>query len=717
MSALPFERLHKAVAYVYAGLGFGALALGPELSGPMAAAVVVAFVASWFAEGPAIARPSYARFWNVAVLGVFALQVVRALGGAPLLTLGVEYAAFLQVSRLFHRRSAREYQHVAVLAFLHLIAATVLTTDLHYAFVFLGFVIVTPWMLALTHMRAHIEEADAQPALRARDLAGGRFLLGTALLAVPLFVVTVALFLLFPRVGMGFLSFRTDQAQPVAGFGRNVVLGGFGVIRHDPTVILRVRVPDAGDPPPEQLALRMRGTSFDRYDGRSWTRTPTRGAPLPRMWRDHYALHRWPQAGDRVLSVVLDPLDEPVVFLPEGTVALSVPPRVRAGRDVSRRLVRSLGTDVRYTDGDGLRLLYDAHVSPHPNERREPLDHETRALFLQLPPDHERTVALARDIVGDAGTDAERARRILRYLRDSGRYDYSLQQPEVGDSPAESFLFEARTGHCEYFSTAMALLLRAVDVPARNVTGFVGGRYNAFGDYYAIRQGDAHSWVEAYVNGVWMSYDPTPAGRDSVGPRDDDVLASLRALVDAIHIRWATHVVGYDLRDQALAFRRLRHWLAGGSRVEQGGEGGRPWERSGDGGWGAPPWWLAVGAVVLGLLALAWRWHRRRAAARTEDVAVGLYRRLDRALAKAGRPRPPGTTPAAHACRLAEEGFPAADAVGEVTHAYLAARFGGRALEAAEHRRLTGRVREVRLGAPLVRKHAAEPGGGAGASK
>src|SRR5690606_6855658 len=101
--------------------------------------------------------------------------------------------------------------------------------------------------------------------------------------------------------------------QTTAGFGSDVELGGFGLIRNDPTVVLRVTVPDLGEDPPKYLPLRLRGTSFDRYDGRRWTRSPA-GAVGIRRLAEYYPVARWrdPER-DRPLRVVLEQLDEPVV--------------------------------------------------------------------------------------------------------------------------------------------------------------------------------------------------------------------------------------------------------------------------------------------------------------------------------------------------------------------------------------------------------------------
>src|SRR5262249_34194485 len=131
--------------------------------------------------------------------------------------------------------------------------------------------------------------------------------------------------------------------------------------------------------------------------------------------------------------------------------------------------------------------------------------------YLQLPSSLEPAVAsLAKQIVGDAQAPAEKAERVARYLRANFRYTLDLSRDE-SRAPLEDFLFVERQGHCEYFAPAMAILLRTQGVPTRVVNGFLGGEWNEFGGYYAIRQGDAHSWVEVYLPGVGFTpFDPTP---------------------------------------------------------------------------------------------------------------------------------------------------------------------------------------------------------------
>ncbi len=544
-----FATLHKTVAYLYAFLGICALGLGDQL-GPTALGLLLSgTVITWFVEGPLVERPSYATGWNAALLLVLGAKAITAfLFDADVVASAIEFAGLLQLSRLASRRSAAEYRHIAALGFLHLIAATILSTDIEYGVLFFGFVVATPWMLALTHFRGEIEDAagpgpegaaTVRAMLESRGVVGARFLLGIASLSIPLFAVTAGLFLVFPRVGMGFLSFGVEHGQSVTGFGEDVRLGGFGTIRDDPTVVLRVIPPDLAPGAPPSARFRLRGTSFDRYEGGTWTRTHDAGRRLlGTTERFEIARSPEPRAPTRAIGVVLNALDQPVLFLPEGTVAIEIAPRMVQGLPVARRLVARRGLDVRYDDGDGLDVVYTAIVTAGGRGIVEPLDPAERARYLALPPGQERIAALAREVAGDAADPAVAAARLEAYLRDSGAFGYSLAQPDTrGRDPLEVFLFDARRGHCEYFSSALAVMLRALGIPARNVTGFLGGELNPYGGYYALRNGDAHSWVEAYVGGAWVTYDPTPPAPRAAAARAS--IGGVRALLDALRVRWA----------------------------------------------------------------------------------------------------------------------------------------------------------------------------------
>ena len=708
-----FEFAHKLVAYMFAGLGLIALMLGTTFTTADSMIVMVAFVASWFAEPPFIERPGYSRFWNIAAVVFLIVQIARAIGGEATLTVGVQYAAFLQISRLSHRKSASDYQQIAILAFLHLIAGTVLSSGLDYGVVFFGFVVVMPWMLTLTHLRKELESQHpiGSPMLRAEldghALTTASFFGGTTLLAVPLFVLTAAMFFAFPRVGFGFLSGLGAKTTAVAGFGDDVELGGFGTIRDDPTVVMRVKVEDPPDPPPPSIGVRLRGTSFDRYSEGRWFRSQFSGEEV-RRFEDLYVLLRPPKPADQEYEIILDPMDESVLFIPEGTVAMHVPPTVRAGRNRYRDVFYEPGFDFRYGGRVDGPLTYKAYVGAERRSISEPIPPSLEERYIEVPSGYERVAELARKVVGDAIDPKVQAQRIHWFLRSGGDYRYTLNQPDTeGKDPLHVFLFDAKAGHCEYFSTAMAIMLRTLRVPARNVTGFLGADYNPYGDYYAVRNGNAHSWVEIFADGRWITFDPTPAARQGFSA-SSSFATKLRQMLDAMRVRWAEYVVEYNIRDQARALRGLMSWYrsfrAGPSRASRAKGEDDAATRLADIPL-KPDWRLFIAIMVMfgsGVLLARWRQKQRRQnrAGRSldpdRDRAVRLYLQLENNLRKAGQARPSDVTPHEHAEALRRTGFLAASEVSEITDAYLATRFGDDRLPPSEYHRLRQLSRNVR---------------------
>ena len=294
----------------------------------------------------------------------------------------------------------------------------------------------------------------------------------------------------FRASAFGFLSNLGARQLSVAGFGDDVELGGFGTIRDDPTVVMRVKMKDRPEPPARSIGLRLRGTSFDRYAENRWSRTQFSGEEVRRV-QDAYVLYRPPTADDFEYEIILDPMEEAVLFVPEGTVALRVPPTIRAGRSRYRKVAFAPGFDIRYRGLSEGPLAYKAYVGDEVKGIREPVPELLQARYLETPPKYERVAALAKQAAGAETDPRAQAQLIERFLRQG--YRYSLEQPDtVGKDPLHVFLFDAKAGHCEYFSTAMAIMMRSLGVPSRNVTGFLGADYNPYGDYYAVRNGNAH---------------------------------------------------------------------------------------------------------------------------------------------------------------------------------------------------------------------------------
>jgi hypothetical protein len=309
-----------------------------------------------------------------------------------------------------------------------------------------------------------------------------------------------------------------------------------------------------------------------------------------------------------------------------------------------------------------------------------------RRQYLNLPVLDSRIKELARAIAGGLNDDTDRAVAVARYLRHSYGYTLELPSREVAD-PLAYFLFTRKKGHCEYFASAMVVMLRTLGIPARLVTGFQSGIFNPMTDLYVIRASDAHTWVEAWLPGRgWTTFDPTPP---DPSPGANALLIKLALYADAVETFWQEWVVSYDLGHQATLADRMEQasrrvslrWLDRIFDVGDNWTSARAWLVH------AGLWWLlalacgVVGAWCAPKLWRGWRtrlgvWRLRRGQGSVADATL-LYRRMLRLLKRRGYEKPAWFTPYEFACSLppSEMGM----LVLQFTSAYNALRFGGQA--------------------------------------
>lgn len=715
-----FGLVHRVMTDALAALGVLAIVSTASLSLPTNVLLLLGLALSILIPESQQGRPALRHFATLAPLVLLAIEGGRLLAGRFPLDVAVEFAAFLQVIRLATRRGAAHDQQIIVLALLHFVAGTVLGGGLAYGICFLGFLVVAPGALVLSHLRREVEgnyrqgardrtglPVDVPRILRSRRVVGRGFLATTCLLSVPILIFTTALFVLFPRIGLSLLLLSHPRAGRMIGFSEHVDLGDVGVLRDDPTVALRFEVKDLPEPPPTRLTLRLRGTAFDAYDGHAWARTTretTRPTDRGLDSNDTFALFRNPDPGrDRLVSFDLEPIDPPVVFLPPRAVAIHVrlPTQILLGEVVT--VQKGPEDELRYNGSDGRGLRYDVYIASDREWLVQSLTPADRARYMVLPGNLSKRMGdLAHRWTDELSSSQEKANAIEEHLRHEFIYD--LHSPSSGTpEPVDHFLFESHRGHCEFFSTAMALMLRTVGIPSRNVTGFVGGTWNRFGRYYAVREGDAHSWVEAYIDDpvrpTWRTFDPTPPGGAQPVEPPEGAYYYLRDLVDALSQRWDTYVVGYDLRKQVHIFEDLsRRYerLRSRAGIDHG-----PLDALTRG----PV--VAAGALVLvGVAYILWRRRRRQQTSGGEatnpatdaklGAAAALYRALEVALQQQGISRAASVPPLRHAEELKARSHPFADEVLSLTHVYLEARFGGAALTDSTRRNFERRVRALR---------------------
>ncbi len=713
-----FGLVHRLMTDALAVIGLLALIASGKMTPAVAGVVFVGLIV-------ALALPDrFKQLSAVRMLGTvlpllaLAAQVARLLAGADPIPVVVEFAALLQVARLATRRGAAHDHQVVLLALLHLIAGTVLGGGLTYALALVGFLVLTPGALVLSHLRREVEgnyrqgardrtgmPVDVPRILRSRRVIGRGFLAFTCVLSVPVFLFTAFLFVLFPRVGFTWLNVPTIEPRRMVGFSDQVDLGGVGTIRTDPTLVMRVRPRDLPAEPPQRKNLYLRGALFDSYDGRTWARHGG-GSEAIQQFGDLTVLRRQPRAGsDRVLGIDLESIQPAVVFLPGDAVALRVLDGTRPYFASSPIRQGSRG-GLEYEQSQLGGLKYEVYLPPKGLVVPERSSPEQLARHLTIPRSlPERVRQLALDMTKGQTEPVAIARALEHGLREGYRYDLSSPSGAAAD-PLDHFLFESKRGHCEFYSTAMAMMLRLRGVPSRNVTGFVGGTYNRFGEFYAVRQGDAHSWVEAYLPDLgWTRFDPTPPSNAAPQAATEGFVAILREMVEAAAQGWQRNVEGFDLQKQIGIARTLRDLFRSSAQPKAGAPSADrvDWRTVG----------LGLAVLALAIAAAVWRFRRRRSGAKqgatsehSKQRSIELYLKLEAALRIRGVPRPSGTPPRTHAEALEEAGHPVGAEARALTEIYLGARFGGEELGVETERDVRARIQALRAGQDAATRRA-----------
>jgi protein-glutamine gamma-glutamyltransferase len=666
---LTFEKQFLIGSHLLALVGVLALATTHEVSAPYVAIAVLGLSWSlwcgWRGRGPQMSG----RAANVAMLAALfvVLSPVVLRGASPVRPIA-EFLLVLAGLKFAAAKDNRDWLQIYSLSFFHLLAASALTVEPIFAVLFLAYLVLAPCVLVLFELRREIAGAPGAHRLEEEPFVEPSLFRSIAATTVVLFVSTLLIFVIFPRVGAGYFAAPFSGGQMLTGFSEEVGLGTLSALKQDDTVALRVAV----DRPELFSGERWRGAALDHFDGRQWRRRP----------QEQRALMR-PEAGlftssERAPGAAL--VREEVILEPQDTSALFV-----AGRPIEIRgrfgevAIDGIG-NLRVIRPTGVRIRYQVVAALTP--RRSPPSAET----LALPPIDPRIVELAREQVKGAGGAAARAEALLAYFRHGFRY--TLEPGDNGgEDPLVRFLFKTRSGFCEHFASAYAVMLRVVGVPSLVVNGYAGGEWNPYGNYFVIRQSDAHSWVEAYVDGAWRTYDPTPPG----APHLLNLRRRIAEVIDALEMRWYRYVINYTLEDQAEAALSLRD----ASR--------RVWERlsqdwwpslksRGDAQGAVPPARQArSAAVALGIFVfavVAWLWRSGRTAdargVAALSAATQCYVRLLGALAARGLEKHPAETPLEFCRRVAPRLDGQAEGMARATALYQQARFSGRALAAGE---------------------------------
>jgi len=673
--------LRKTASALSVALAFGSMAHTGELPLVAIALFAAAFVAA-LAFGPRIARGraailAFATFGLLAVIaggwfaGTYDFVVAAAL-----------FAAAVSANRMLGRQSAADDGLLYLAALMMLAGGAALSGDISYALHFCGFTLTATFALTLSHLERAAEESKAAPS-EVQRLVAGKLLAALGGLSMLALVGAIVIFFVFPRFTTGFLGPVLGHRHAATGFSGELRLGGYGALRDDPRVVAHIKFEP--DPQAAQLELRWRGKTFDRFDGHSWSSVgllqdaPTRRLRLSgaRGSSTHVEVEILPEGGS------------PAVFVPEGAIEATAPHRIPARRLASTLFFQRDSLDnVTLQPPPEMGYGYELQVASPGSAQAvaaAELPEDARRRYVELPEHLDpRVRELAAQWTQGLTEPLQKARALERRLLTT--YQYTTELPGETSDPLASFLFERRAGHCEFFASAMTILARASGLPARNASGYYGGRRTDDGSY-VLRAGDAHAWTEVYLSGRgFVAFDATPpSARGSIGSGWSERWADL---MDSLQSAWLRLVIDYSFREQLEGVSSAAQ-VAGGlvSRLHGPGASGR-----------------TILGLVAALLAIAvvrvlWRRARKdsavRSSARTPQArkALEIYRAMLRRLKRRGVVKRAGQTPRELVAQLQRAKHPRFEIAHLVTERYLAARFGERALKPAEIKRLRRAIR------------------------
>ncbi len=561
---------------------------------------------------------------------------------------GVTLLMLLAALKVMELRAARDAMVLIYLACFIIITNFFYSQSIPTALYLLAtlMVIVTTWV----HLQA--QRIALKPRLRI-----------AAILLLQALPLTLILFILFPRV-QGPLWGLPQDAYATSGLDEKMSPGSLSRLSLSDAVAFRVSY--AGKIPPRSQ-MYWRGPVLWEFDGRTWTPgnegTPGKvGSPgnstlaTPPAFTDP----KFTELGPEIeYTVTLEPHNKTWLFALEMPNQLSVPATLSA--DFRLFTKEPINARLRYTARSN--LAYRANLQEHPRQIQ-------RALQL---PEHfnPRARALAAGWRSASKNDADILRTALTYFGQQG-FQYTLEPPLLGADSVDDFLFQSKQGFCEHYASSFVFLLRAANVPARVVTGYLGGQFNSFGNYYIVRQSDAHAWAEVWLAGQgWVRVDPTgaiaPARMQSslaaalpnnaalpfMARNPPQWLRNMSLNWDMFSNQWNQWVLGYDAERQFDFLTRL-------------GMESITWQKI------ALNMMAGLG-LVIALFALIMLRHLYT---RQPDKVQAAWLKLCRKLAKAGYPRAAHEGAQDYAARIAAVRPELADVIHDLAARYSVLRYG-----------------------------------------
>ncbi|MCI4624981.1 MAG: transglutaminaseTgpA domain-containing protein [Candidatus Magnetoovum sp. WYHC-5] len=477
---------------------------------------------------------SFSRWiFNLISLAVIIFSIVR-IYREDLVEPTLEALVVLLSIKFLEEKQFRDYMQIYTISLFLLAGSALLTIDIAFVFYFFSlFFLINLSLILLSYQ-------FESPGLALKKHLILQIIYKSTLIPICSIPVAVAIFTVLPRTDYQLLGFLNRGGRATTGFTETIDLGVVSNIQKDNSIIFRA----AMKPMPEHM-LYWRGIVLDTFDGTSWK--ARKDNPLLTLQGANLSGQRIQQ------TIYLEPYENKYLF------ALDVPVyiysrKARSSMDFTYSLEKNVENKMKY---DALSVIpKDINSTPRHVSSELPDKH----IYLQLPANIPQKI---KDLVNTLTTGKEKEKEIISALMSyfgNGKFTYSLEKLPISDTPLTDFLFELKYGNCEYFASALAVMLRLSGIPARLVGGYRGGHYNETGKYYMVMQESAHVWVEAYTNDKgWFRLDATPLSSwELISDRSNTLPIKLRILFDTVNYYWGAFVINYDLHKQLALLRKLK---------------------------------------------------------------------------------------------------------------------------------------------------------------
>lgn len=568
------EKFFKYVSYGVALCGLFSLLAAGGVGVSLAAVFIGTLILAWFLEDTRwqiservgviliiFIIPFFYLDWKYHISG-FSTRETIAAGNLSRLIL------ILAAIKILQKKADRDWIFIYLISFFEVLLAAGLSISplfLASLVLYLFFAVCSIIAFDIRKSSRKILAENRKESI-AKSVKSSRFLetplyrlsFASVTLLLLIMLAAVPLFFALPRLGGAGFGNNLGGLSGFTGFSDSVQLGEIGKLQQSDEVVMRVHI-EKGDR--EKIKnFRWRGIALDSFDNHNWRKSRAQYTePFIKTERDFFIVDAATDAGQVVAQTVyLEPIDTPVLF------ALSRPVAVQGNFQIlTKDSEGSLAVPHFAPERTSYKVFSDTGLPNAERLRADTVQYSIQMQrYLKLPDEYDKRISnLAEQIIKESGAKNryDRAKAIENYLQNN--FGYTLELKAGGKEPLADFLFNVKEGHCEYFATAMAIMLRTQGVATRVVNGFQQGEYNETADVYVVRQRDAHSWVEVYFpkENAWIPFDPTPAAGKFGEQNPANAVSVFSKYVEVLETFWIQYIVSYDNQEQRSLFRSVKN--------------------------------------------------------------------------------------------------------------------------------------------------------------